>query len=398
MYLDMMAYRASGARRSFAVMNPSTIRPRLARTPLTMLVGLILLTLGAAGCRDTTAESPKAVAERPVVAQAVTGNDVARTERYSGEVHARYEAPIAFRTDGKITHREVGIGDRVKAGQLLATLDPSDATMNAAGARAAVAAATSQRDVARLQRDRIASLRERSLVSQSQLDQVEDTLKATEAALQQARQQLGVRDNQVKYASLTAEHDGVITTQDAEAGQVVAAGQRVFGVAWSDEREVQIAVPEGRVAALRSDSSLSVTLWAQPGRKYKGVLRELSAAADPQSRTFLAKVAIVDAGPDVQLQMSADVAATSAATANTITLPASALFHQGAQAAVWVVDEHSRLALREVVVAHYVDDGVAIADGLAPGEWVVTRGVHTLHAGDAVRIVELPFQSTVAAR
>jgi multidrug efflux system membrane fusion protein len=379
-------------------MNSQTIRARSSRTAQAAFAGLALLMLGSAGCRDTTAESPNAAIERPVVAQAVTGNDRPATERYSGEVHARYEAPIAFRTDGKITHREVGIGDHVKAGQLLATLDPSDATMNAAGARAAVVAATSQRDVARLQRDRIASLRERSLVSQSQLDQDDDALKAAEAALQQARQQLGVRDNQVKYASLTAEHDGVITTQDAEAGQVVAAGQRVFGIAWSDEREVHIAVPEGRVAALRTGASLGVTLWAHPGRRYKGVLRELSAAADPQSRTFLAKVTIVDAGPDVQLQMSADVAATSAATANTITLPASALFHQGAQAAVWVVDEHSRLSLREVVVARYVDGGVSISGGLAQGEWVVTRGVHTLHAGDAVRIVELPFQSPVAAR
>ncbi|MFC5488599.1 efflux RND transporter periplasmic adaptor subunit [Dokdonella soli] len=360
---------------------------------------ITLLALATAGCQNTTAEPSKAVPVRPVVAQTVSAGDRALVERYSGEVHARYEAPIAFRIDGKITRRDVGIGDHVKAGQLLATLDPSDATMNAAGARAAVAAATSQRDVARLQRDRIASLRQRALVSQSQLDQAEDALKAAEAALQQARQQLGVRENQVRYASLTAEHDGVITTQDAEAGQVVAAGQRVFGLAWSDEREVYIAVPESRVAALRANADMKVTLWAQPGRRYDGRLRELSAAADPQSRTFLAKVTIVDAGPDVQLQMSADVAATSTATAGTFTLPASALFHRDAQPAVWVVDEHSRLALRDVVVARYVDDGVAIGSGLSPGERVVTRGVHTLHAGDAVRIVDLPFQpNEVAAR
>jgi RND family efflux transporter MFP subunit len=142
-----------------------------------------------------------------------------------------------------------------------------------------------------------------------------------------------------------------------------------------------------------------VTLWAQPGRRYEGRLRELSAAADPQSRTFLAKVTIVDAGADVQLQMSADVAATANAKSDTFTLPASALFHKEAKAAVWVIDEHSHLALREVAVARYVDDGVAIGSGLVPGERVVTRGVHTLHAGDEVIVVDLPFQSAgVAAR
>jgi len=351
--------------------------------------------LGA--CARSGAQAPAAASVRPVVAQTVAAEGRSKTERYSGEVHARFEAPLAFRTDGKISHRNVGIGDRVRAGQVLATLDPADATMNAAGAQAAVAAATSQRDVARLQRDRIAALRERALVSQAQLDQVNDALKAAEAALQQARQQLGVRENQVRYATLTAEHDGIITTQDAEAGQVVAAGQRVFGLAWSDEREVHIAVPESRVGELRAATSLDVTLWAQPGRRYAGTLRELSAAADPQSRTFLAKVAIVDAGADVQLQMSADVAVASA-TGESYALPASALFHQDAEPAVWIVDADDRLALRKVVVARYVDDGIAISEGLAAGDRVVTRGVHTLHAGDAVRIVELPFQPTVAER
>jgi RND family efflux transporter MFP subunit len=350
-----------------------------------------------AACTRSGAEAPATAPVRPVIAQTVAAEDRAKTERYSGEVHARFEAPLAFRIDGKINRRNVGIGDRVVAGQVLATLDPADATMNAAGARAAVTAATSQRDVARLQRDRIAALRERALVSQAQLDQANDTLKAAEAALQQARQQLGVRENQVRYATLTAEHDGIITTQDAEAGQVVAAGQRVFGLAWSDEREVHIAVPESRVGELRDATSLDVTLWAQPGRRYAGTLRELSAAADPQSRTFLAKVAIVDAGAAVQLQMSADVAVASAAV-NTYALPAGALFHQDAEPAVWIVDTHDRLALRKVVVARYVDDGVAISEGLAAGDRVVTRGVHTLHAGDAVRIVELPFQPTAADR
>ena len=351
-----------------------------------------------AACSRSGAEMAMTPMARPVIAETVAAGGRKRIERYSGEVHARYEAPIAFRVDGKISRRAVGIGDRVTAGEVLATLDPSDATMNAAGAQAALTAATSQRDVARLQRDRIAALRERALVSQAQLDQANDALKAAEAALQQARQQLGVRENQVRYATLTAEHDGIITTQDAEAGQVVAAGQRVFGLAWSDEREVHIAVPESRVSTLRDAASLDITLWAQPGHHYVGMVRELSAAADPQSRTFLAKVAIIGADADVRLQMSADVAVTSTDNGDAVVLPASTLFHQDAQPAVWIVDAHARLVLRKVEIARYLDDGVAIAAGIASGERVVTRGVHTLHEGDAVRIVELPFQPTVAQR
>ncbi|MEP7042604.1 MAG: efflux RND transporter periplasmic adaptor subunit [Dokdonella sp.] len=363
---------------------------------------LLALSLAAAafaltGCGRGATQAAEAPPARPVIAEVVARGDSAVAEHYSGEVHARYEAPASFRIDGKITRRLVGIGERVKAGQLLATLDPSDAAMNAVGARAAVTAADSQRQLAQLQRDRNANLRERGLVSQSQLDQADDTLKGAQATLQSARQQLGVRENQVKYASLYAEHDGIVTTQDAEAGQVVTAGQRVFGLAWSDEREVYIAIPESRVAALRQNANLKVTLWALQGHEYAGVLRELSAAADPQSRTFLAKITIADAGADVQLQMSADVAIASAAAAQAVVLPASALFHQDANAAVWVIDERSHLQLRNVDVARYVDAGVAISGGLQPGERVVTRGVHTLHADDLVRIVDLPNAAAVVA-
>jgi len=370
-------------------------RPK--RSPATLSLAVLILAAALAGCGRSQPKASEIPEARPVIAQTVGAAGDALVERYSGEVHALYEAPVSFRIDGKITKRLAGIGENVKKGQLLATLDPSDATMNAAGARAAVTAAESQRNVAKLQRDRIASLRERALVSQSQLDQADDALKAADASLQQARQQLGVRENQVKYASLVAEHDGVITTQDAEAGQVVAAGQRVFGLAWSDEREVYIAVPESRVAALRENAALKITLWALPGREYTGTLRELSAAADPASRTFLAKITIEHADADIHLQMSADVAVASKSVAGALRLPASALFHKDAQSAVWVIDDQSHLALREVGVDRYVDGGVVIASGLRAGERVVTRGVHTLHAGDFVRVVDL-INAEVAAR
>lgn len=373
-------------------MNVRTLTPVLDLA----LAGVVAFSL--VGCGRHGAEASAGPAARPVIAETVAAAERGTTEHYSGEVHARYETALSFRVDGKITERKGAIGERVKAGQVLARLDPSDATMNAASARAAVSAAVSQQNVARLQRDRIAALRGRSLVSQSQLDQAEDALKAADAALQQARQQLGVRENQVRYATLVADHDGIITTQDAEAGQVVAAGQPVFGLAWSDQREVYISVPEGRVAALRDGAAFDISLWAKPGRHYKGELRELSAAADPQSRTFLAKIAIVEADADIGLRTTADVAVTSANDAGTFILPASALFHDGPKPAVWVIDEHSKLVLREVDVARYVDAGVAISRGLAAGERVVTRGVHTLHAGDLVRVVELPFQTTDASQ
>ena len=114
-------------------MNAPKPAPRTPRIALPAIALLSLFALAGSGCDRTAAETAATVA-RPVVAQTVIATDRAATERYSGEVHARYEAPLAFRIDGKITRRAVGIGDHVKAGQLLATLDTSDASMNAASA------------------------------------------------------------------------------------------------------------------------------------------------------------------------------------------------------------------------------------------------------------------------
>jgi membrane fusion protein, multidrug efflux system len=209
---------------------------------------------------------------------------------------------------------------------------------------------------------------------------------AARATYQQAQRQYELRDNQLRYTDLRADHDGVITAVDAEAGQVVAEGQTVVSLAWSDGREVYIDVPENRIGELSDAKRISVSLWGTD-HTYPGTVREKSASADPATRTFLVKVAILGPGPEVRLGMTAGVEVADTADPKELLIPMTALYHKGAQTAVWVVDLRTRsLALAPVRVERYCDDGVVIGAGLAAGEEVVLKGVNELYQGERVQV------------
>jgi membrane fusion protein, multidrug efflux system len=326
------------------------------------------------------------VAAQPVIAERLNATSTTPAEEYSGAVHARYESALAFRVPGKIVARDVTLGETVHRGELLARLDGTDAALERDAAQAALTAArsnlqTAQADLARY--ERLVSI---GAISRSAYDHQRDQVAATQATYQQAQRQYELRDNQLRYTDLRADHDGVITTVDAEAGQVVAEGQTVVSLAWSDGREVYIDVPENRIGEFSGARRISVSLWGAD-RTYPGTVREKSASADPATRTFLVKVAILGPGPEVRLGMTAGVKVEDAADPTELLIPMTALYHRGAETAVWVVDPRTgKLALAPVRVERYSDDGVVIGAGVSAGEEVVLKGVNELYQGELVQV------------
>jgi RND family efflux transporter MFP subunit len=158
-------------------------------------------------------------------------------------------------------------------------------------------------------------------------------------------------------------------------------------VAGSAEKEAVVAIPEAQVGQVR-EAAASLTLWSSPDRRYDATLRELSASADPTTRTYLARFAIPGADERVQLGMSATVALREPSGASIARLPLSALFNQGGGPAMWVIDADGRPALRPVEVESYESRDVLVRAGLNPGDRVVTLGVQKLDAGQRVRIVQ----------
>ncbi len=310
--------------------------------------------------------------------------------RFPGEVHARYEMPLSFRVPGQLAARVAHLGDVVKKGQLLARLDAADAARSEASARAALQAAGHRLAFATQQRDRDERQAKADLISQLQLDQTRDAYASALAARDQAREQLALAQNQSRYTNLVADRDGRITSEQAEVGQVLSAGQPVFGFAWSGERDVYIDVPETRIADVSVGQQASVTLPSLPGKTFAARVRDLSPAADPQARTYRVKLALDGAGQNLPLGMTAQVALSTGTSEHGVRLPATALFHQGEQPAVWVLQGHATLALRPVTVLRYGARDVLVGAGLKPGERVVMQGVHTVSAGEKVTPIAPP--------
>jgi RND family efflux transporter MFP subunit len=363
-------------------------RARLRHAALVLaLAGVAVL----AACSKKEAAAPE---PRPVVAVAVhaDGNG-AQAASLPGEVQARYATPLSFRVGGKIVERRARLGDVVKNGQIVARLDPADAQKNAASAQAQLAAAQHALVYAKQQLDRDQAQANENLIAPAQLEQTTNAYASALAQRDQAAQQAALSKDQLQYTTLAADHAGVITAEQADTGQNVSAGQAVYNLAWSGDIDVVCDVPESALATLTVGQTANVTLAALPGRKLTARVRELSPAADPQSRTYRAKLTLDNPGPDVRLGMTADIelAAPASASANqhgSFTLPATALFHDGTQPAVWIVRAtDNALELRRVSVTRYNERTVVIGEGLKDGERVVLQGVHTVSAGEKVRAI-----------
>jgi RND family efflux transporter MFP subunit len=307
---------------------------------------------------------------------------------YAAEVRARTESRLGFRVGGKVQRRHVNLGDAVRPGQVLASLDPQDLRLGEEAARAAVAAAEVNAAQAGADYRRFKELRDQGFISTAELERRETAWKAAQSQLEQARAQAGVQVNQASYASLVADAAGVVTAVEAEPGTVVGAGTPIVRIAWDGPRDVVFSVPEDRVPAIRAllgrPDTLTVRLWGDPGTSLKAAVREVAAAADPATRTFLVKA---DAGrAALRLGQTAAVLVDLPAVEGVVRLPLPAVFEHQGRAAVWVLDPASMtVRVQPVAVAGADGNEVIVAGGLQPGQTVVTAGVHTLTPGQKVR-------------
>lgn len=325
---------------------------------------------------------------RPVLTQTVRIAPYWQQHNYSGEIRARYETNLGFRIGGKIVQREVEVGDRVAAGQVLARLDPADYRLRLLEAQAALAVARAEEDKARKDLDRYSSLLERKLISESDFHNFSNAFDVALARRKQAEAAVSVARNQADYTTLKADRDGIVTEVEAEEGQVVAAGQTVIRVALCCEKEAVVSVPENRLDDVRMADRVTATLWAVPGASYPGKVREISPGADPVTRTYRVRISLPEADQRVQYGMTVLAKVQRRLHGEVARLPSSALFQKGNRPAVWILDRDSlTVFLQPVEVAEYRQDGVLVKRGLRDGQYLVTAGVNQLVPGQRVRLL-----------
>jgi RND family efflux transporter MFP subunit len=358
-----------------------------ARSPSLRISVPVAIAIAAAALAGCSRQDPAPEPTRSVKVMTVGVDTFQSTHEFAGEVKPRVESRLGFRVAGKIIRRQAEVGQRVKAGDVLAQLDARDYNLAAEAARAQVSAAQTNRDLAGADFKRYAALREQNFISGAELERRETTLKAAQAQLDQAKAQLASQGNQATYANLVADAPGVITAVEAEPGQVVSPGMPVVRVAQDGPRDVVFSVPEDKVAAVKAGSDVNVRIWSD-NRDVKGKVREVAAAADPVTRTYPIKVSL-DASVNVPIGATVYVSpqALSMAGLPVIKLPTSALRKEGNGTTVWVLDKQTMTVKSQAVQVATADGNAAvISTGLQPGMLVVTAGVHVLSPGQKVAI------------
>jgi multidrug efflux system membrane fusion protein len=360
-------------------------RPIRVRRPLPMALGLSLLALLAACSKPAPAPEPI----RAVRTQKVSTESATAQQEYAGEIKARTETRLSFRVGGKLMSRAVNLGDEVKAGQVIAQLDPSDLKLGQDAAAAGLRAAQANWDQVSADLKRYQELHGQGFIGGAELERRQTAVKAAQATLDQARAQTSAQGNQTQYTRLVADAAGVVTGVDAEPGAVVAAGTPIVRLALAGARDVVFNVPEDRVASaravLKQPGALEVRLWGAAGEPVRATLRELAAAADPTTRTFVAKADLSAAG-DVRLGQTATVAFDLVKRDAVTRLPLAAVMEQGGKSVVWLLDPATMTVKPQPVKISGADGNrVLVGGGVQPGQEVVTAGVHVLTPGMKVK-------------
>jgi RND family efflux transporter MFP subunit len=307
---------------------------------------------------------------------------------YTAVVVARHEIQESFRVGGRMEKRLVDVGDHVREGQILATLDEKDLRYELESAQAELRAAHSNREQTVTDERRYLKLLSEHVVSQSEYDLKHLSADEARGRLERADRAVKLAVSKLDYAKLASSADGVVTKVSAEAGQVVAEGQSVVTLARNGALEALVDIPERRIQAIK-EANAEVSLWSSQDVRYQAKLREISPAADPATRTYAVRYSLRNADASVRLGMSATLHLMDSATTPTARIPACALFNQGQGPGVWRVNpQNGQLTLTPVEVDHYTEHDAYVRGQLTDGDIIVASGAQKLDGETTVRIAE----------
>jgi membrane fusion protein, multidrug efflux system len=349
-----------------------------------LLLALALASLSSACNQEQDAGEP---VPRPVRTVTVEKSEASTPVLLSGHIEALDEAALGFRISGRMIERNVRVGDRVQAGQVLAKLEALNELNALRAAKAELAAAQAKLTQVSNQFERQQTLLAQGWTTRANFDQAERELRTAEAQVDAAEAQLKSAQDQVDFTELSADAEGVVTAVGAEPGEVVQAGQMIIRVARKGGRDAVFDVPAQILRAAPSAPVIDVQLANDPSVKAVGHVRQVSPQADPVTRTFQVKVGLSNP-PEAMLLGAAVTGSMQMDAVPLIEIPASALAKFDGHPAVWVVDPQTlAISARNVEILRFGPTTVTVSEGLTEGDVVVTAGVQALHPGQKVRLL-----------
>ncbi len=306
---------------------------------------------------------------------------------YTGTLQPRYQASVAFRVAGKISERLVEVGQHIQKGQALFRLDPVDIELQLRVAEADQVSAQSQLKQFTSEEARLLQLRSSNSVSQSDYDMGLANRDVGKARADAADRRLTLAKNQRTYCDLLADADGLITSIQAEAGQVVNVGQTVLQLTQTNELEAVVSLPENLVSEVKSLSAVA-TFWSMPSLELPAELRELSPMADPISRTYDAKFRLKQMSPDLAIGMTVSIALNSTAE-DGLCIPITSIAARNNSPIVWRIESSSgSVEAVPIEIKEYRNETAVVRGEFKSGDCIVSAGVQRIDEKSRVRVWE----------
>lgn len=353
--------------------------------------GLALpLFLVLAACEN---ELPAEPIIRPVNAtQVLYGNgDSLRT--FNGTAQTDRVIDLSFRSSGVITLFEIHVGQRVKKGDLLAQLDNVEARLAYEQAVSALNSATSEKNTAELNLERIRSLFETGTSSLSDYEAAKNSYRTAEASYLSAQRSVDIQQEQIGYGEIYAPEDGRISAVYKEIDENLSAGEAVAVIDAGVNMEIRVGLPESVINLVETGMDVQIQLPALPRGTYSGQVSEVSPALETQTATYPVTLIINDPPASIRSGMAAKVTfdlRTETGLPQQLIVPTQSVGEDADGRYVFVLETtESPLALakkRHLTIGELSSAGFVIVEGLAEGEWIATAGVHTLIDGQQVRI------------
>jgi len=354
-------------------------------------VQLLLLAGLLAGCGRHEAPAEKIV--RPVRSQVVYGAGSTRQRTFSGTARAGVESQLSFKVAGLLEEVPVVVGQTVKAGQLIARLEPTDYELQVQDTAALLAQARSQARNAQANYERIEALYENNNASRSDLDAALASKESAEAQVASAEKKLELARLQLSYTRLTAPFEGSVASVDVEVNENVKAGQSVAMLTGGKVPEVEVTIPENLISSIRDGDTVQVRFDAVPDAQFEARITEVGVASTGFATTYPVKVRLVKADARVRPGMAAEVEFRLATRGprNAILVPAVAVAEDHEGRFVYVVEDSAGVGIvvhrRDVTVGDLTGEGIEIRHGLRDGERIVIAGVSRLTEGQQVKLL-----------
>jgi RND family efflux transporter MFP subunit len=321
-------------------------------------------------------------APRPPIVPAarIARGDVEQSVVVTGSIRARNAVVVRAELPGRIASVAVRVGDGIRAGQLLATIDHDELDWQARAAHAAVEVARASAEGARLEHARTKALHDGGAAPAAQLDAAGVRLSLARAQLAQAEAAAGLADEQVRKARLTAPIAGVVARRSVEVGAQVASGAEAFAVEDVSTLKLESAVDAAEWASLAPGADAEVTVDARPGETFRGKVTVRAPSLDPGTRRAMIEIEIENGAGKLLPGTFARATIAASRIQGAIVLPREAVVDAPGGALVWRLAGGKAEAVKPRLGA---SDGrrVVVLDGLAEGELVATAGQAGLAQG-----------------